>query len=182
MRGVAAPAASRSCRRRRRGGRRNLAVREAGQDLRPRPRARGGARALLPPYHPARSLPPEGIVLIGPADTSTEQRGYLTKYFRERLLPVLTPLAIDAGQPFPYLGNRSPLSGGFDPSDGAVRLSPHHLVGDPPSRPGNAALHQGAGFCPPAYVHPARRRAPAPPVDDLHGLRHRLESCHSRHS
>lgn len=52
-------------------------------------------------------LASEGIVLIGPADTSTEQRGYLTKYFRERLLPVLTPLAIDAGQPFPYLGNRS---------------------------------------------------------------------------
>jgi polyphosphate kinase len=52
-------------------------------------------------------LASEGIVLIGPADTSTEQRGYLTKYFRERLFPVLTPLAIDAGQPFPYLGNRS---------------------------------------------------------------------------
>jgi polyphosphate kinase len=52
-------------------------------------------------------LASEGIVLIGPADTSKEQRRYLTKYFRERLLPVLTPLAIDAGQPFPYLGNRS---------------------------------------------------------------------------
>jgi Polyphosphate kinase len=32
-------------------------------------------------------LASEGIVLIGPADTSTEQRGYLTKYFRERLFP-----------------------------------------------------------------------------------------------
>ena len=52
-------------------------------------------------------LAAEGIVLIGPADISAAQRRYLTKYFRERLLPVLTPLAIDAGQPFPYLGNRS---------------------------------------------------------------------------
>jgi polyphosphate kinase len=41
-------------------------------------------------------LASEGIVLIGPADTSKEQRRYLTKYFRERLLPVLTPLAAPA--------------------------------------------------------------------------------------
>ena len=127
-------------------------------------------------------LASEGIVLIGPADTSTEQRGYLHEVF-----PGATPSRSDPARhrrrtALPLSRQSLALSGGFDPSDGAVRLSPHHLVGDPPSRSGNAALHQSAGFCPPAYVHPARRRAPAPPVDDLHGLRHRLESCHSRHS
>ena len=33
---------------------------------------------------------------------------FLDEYFHRTLLPVLTPLAVDPGRPFPYLGNRSP--------------------------------------------------------------------------
>jgi len=53
-------------------------------------------------------LAAEGIVLLRPKETSDEQERFLEKYFRRTLLPVLTPLAVDPGHPFPYLGNRSP--------------------------------------------------------------------------
>ena len=49
----------------------------------------------------------EGIVLLRPREVEEEQQRYLAEYFRRRLLPVLTPLSVDPGQPFPYLGNRS---------------------------------------------------------------------------
>jgi len=52
-------------------------------------------------------LAAEGIVLLRPKETSEEQQRFLADYFRRTLLPVLTPLAVDPGHPFPYLGNRS---------------------------------------------------------------------------
>jgi polyphosphate kinase len=52
-------------------------------------------------------LAAEGIVLLRPPETSEEQQRFLEEYFRRTLLPVLTPLAVDPGQPFPYLGNGS---------------------------------------------------------------------------
>jgi polyphosphate kinase len=52
-------------------------------------------------------LASEGIVLLHPKEAGEEQQRFLAEYFRRTLLPVLTPLSVDAGQPFPYLGNRS---------------------------------------------------------------------------
>ena len=52
-------------------------------------------------------LAAEGIVLLRPKELSGEQQRFLEEYFRRTLLPVLTPLAVDPGHPFPYLGNRS---------------------------------------------------------------------------
>ena len=52
-------------------------------------------------------LAAEGIVILSTAATDA-QRQFLGDYFRRTLLPVLTPLAVEDGQPFPYLGNRSP--------------------------------------------------------------------------
>jgi len=53
-------------------------------------------------------LTAEGIDLLRPKETSDEQERFLEEYFRRTLLPVLTPLAVDPGHPFPYLGSRSP--------------------------------------------------------------------------
>jgi polyphosphate kinase len=53
-------------------------------------------------------LTAEGIGLLRPKETSGEQERFLEEYFRRTLLPVLTPLAVDPGHPFPYLGSRSP--------------------------------------------------------------------------
>ena len=52
-------------------------------------------------------LAAEGILLLRPKEASEAQQQFLEDYFRRTLLPVLTPLAVDLGHPFPYLGNRS---------------------------------------------------------------------------
>jgi len=48
-----------------------------------------------------------GIVLLRPADLNQEQRTTLEARFARDVWPVLTPLAVDQGHPFPALGNRS---------------------------------------------------------------------------
>lgn len=52
-------------------------------------------------------LASEGIFLLRPKEVTENQARFLEKHFRRSLLPVLTPLAVDASQPFPYLGNCS---------------------------------------------------------------------------
>jgi polyphosphate kinase len=53
------------------------------------------------------ALAREGISVVRPEDATAEQRVQLELFVRKTLLPVLTPLAIDPGHPFPYLANRS---------------------------------------------------------------------------
>ncbi|AKG23870.1 polyphosphate kinase 1 [Calothrix sp. 336/3] len=48
-----------------------------------------------------------GVNLLDYIDLSKEQRTYLQKYFQERVFPVLTPLAVDTGHPFPRMSNLS---------------------------------------------------------------------------
>jgi polyphosphate kinase len=52
-------------------------------------------------------LAAEGVHILRPKDITEAQHRFLDEYFRRTLLPVLTPLAVDPGHPFPYLGNRS---------------------------------------------------------------------------
>jgi len=53
------------------------------------------------------ALEREHVRLVRPKDATSEQRSHLEQYVRRILLPVLTPLAIDPGHPFPHLANRS---------------------------------------------------------------------------
>ena len=48
-----------------------------------------------------------GIYLFDYAELSAEQSNYLDSYFTEQVFPVLTPLAVDSGHPFPYISNLS---------------------------------------------------------------------------
>jgi polyphosphate kinase len=59
------------------------------------------AREVLP------GLEKEGIVLRGINDLTPEDRAHLGDLFRNQVYPVLTPLAIDPGHPFPHLLNKS---------------------------------------------------------------------------
>jgi polyphosphate kinase len=59
------------------------------------------AQELLP------ALAKEGIVILGLKDLSDEHRKHLREVFRREIFPVLTPLAIDPGHPFPHLSNKS---------------------------------------------------------------------------
>ncbi len=52
-------------------------------------------------------LADDGIHLLNYADLSTTQTDYLDRYFNEQVFPVLTPLAVDSGHPFPYISNLS---------------------------------------------------------------------------
>ena len=52
-------------------------------------------------------LAAEGIRIMRPKEIDDAQQRFLDEYFRRTLLPIVTPLAIDPGHPFPYLGNLS---------------------------------------------------------------------------
>jgi polyphosphate kinase len=45
--------------------------------------------------------------LVRPEEMSREQERFLEEFFHRTLYPIVTPLAIDPGHPFPYLANRS---------------------------------------------------------------------------
>ena len=53
------------------------------------------------------ALEKEGIFLHLHKDVNNQQKNNLTTYFRRDIFPVLTPLAVDQGHPFPHLLNKS---------------------------------------------------------------------------
>jgi polyphosphate kinase len=53
------------------------------------------------------SLERHGIRILGLEQLDTATTRTLRRYFEERVFPVLTPLAIDKGHPFPYISNLS---------------------------------------------------------------------------
>ncbi|WP_271253358.1 polyphosphate kinase 1 [Pseudanabaena sp. Chao 1811] len=48
-----------------------------------------------------------GVKLLDYKNIDKKHQHYLTTYFREKLFPVLTPLAVDPAHPFPYISNLS---------------------------------------------------------------------------
>ena len=53
------------------------------------------------------ALDKEGVFLRGQKNLDEKQKESLAKYFLQAIFPVLTPLAIDPGHPFPHLLNKS---------------------------------------------------------------------------
>ncbi|HNX94039.1 MAG TPA: polyphosphate kinase 1 [Holophaga sp.] len=51
----------------------------------------------------------EGIYILKPEQLDAAQREFIQDYFERNLLPLITPLAVDTGHPFPRLGNRAML-------------------------------------------------------------------------
>ncbi|HEX3807488.1 MAG TPA: polyphosphate kinase 1 [Gaiellaceae bacterium] len=71
------------------------------------------------------ALEQEGIVLGTVGDASDEEHGELEQLFLRQIFPVLTPLAVGPGQPFPYISGLS-LSLGLlvrDPEAGEERFA-----------------------------------------------------------
>jgi polyphosphate kinase len=62
-------------------------------------------RLVIDELLPALAM--EGIHLRGFADVTEDGRGWVGAFFKESVLPVLTPLAIDAARPFPLLASLS---------------------------------------------------------------------------
>jgi polyphosphate kinase len=54
-----------------------------------------------------RELAPFGVRLVGMRDLSAGERRAIDEQFESQIFPVLTPLAVDPGHPFPYVSNLS---------------------------------------------------------------------------
>lgn len=54
-----------------------------------------------------RDLAPQGVLVVGYGDIGPDDRAELEEIFRREIYPVLTPLAVDPGHPFPYISNLS---------------------------------------------------------------------------
>src|ERR671920_87610 len=53
------------------------------------------------------ALTEHGIRIVGVGEVSAEERAALDERFRRQIFPVLTPLAVGLGRPFPYISNLS---------------------------------------------------------------------------
>jgi polyphosphate kinase len=53
------------------------------------------------------ALAREGVMLVRPDDLAPEELAQLDSSFKNDIFPVLTPIAIDPGHPFPHLRNKS---------------------------------------------------------------------------
>ena len=53
------------------------------------------------------ALAAEGITIIHWSELATREKDRLCKFFRKRIYPVLTPLAVDPAHPFPYISGLS---------------------------------------------------------------------------
>src|SRR6516225_2500565 len=78
-----------------------------------------------------------GVRLVEPDELSDEERQGLERFFAERVFPILTPLAVDPGHPFPYISNISlnlgillkPMNGS---SNGETRFARVKIPGNVP--------------------------------------------------
>src|SRR5579883_379657 len=52
-------------------------------------------------------LTKHGVHILNYIDLCQDQRVYFQRYFQQRVFPVLTPLAVDTGHPFPRISNQS---------------------------------------------------------------------------
>ena len=88
-----------------------------------------------------------GIVLSDWASLDDDDREYLVDVFHHRIFPVLTPLAVDPGHPFPYISNLSLnlAVSVCDPGTGARRFARLKV---PPLLPRFVVMPDGERFVP----------------------------------
>ncbi|MDQ6690892.1 MAG: polyphosphate kinase, partial [Gemmatimonadota bacterium] len=70
-------------------------------------------------------LAKHGIAIVGMSDLAETELARINQFFESQVFPVLTPLAVDPGHPFPYISNLS-LSIAVqvhDPATGTTRLA-----------------------------------------------------------
>ncbi len=93
------------------------------------------------------ALEAEGLPILDYGRLSKEQRKHLRQYFHRSVQPILTPLAVDAEHPFPFISNLSFNLAVLLPEEegGASRFV---RIKIPDNRPRWIALPDDAGFVP----------------------------------
>jgi polyphosphate kinase len=88
-----------------------------------------------------------GVKVVRWAELDRPQREELNQMFREKIFPVLTPLAVDAGRPFPYISNLSLNLAVLvrDPSAGRMHFA---RIKVPPLLPRFVSFSEGRCFVP----------------------------------
>jgi polyphosphate kinase len=87
-----------------------------------------------------------GIPLLDYAQLDDEQRLHMQQYFRESVEPILTPLAVDVGHPFPFISNLG-LNLGILVRDHGRKKPQFVRIKVPPNRPRWVPV-PGGGFVP----------------------------------
>jgi polyphosphate kinase len=93
------------------------------------------------------ALAAAGIRFSSLAELDAEDLAYLDEVFERRVFPVLTPLAVDPGHPFPYISNLS-LNLAITVRDPATREPRFARVKVPPLLPRFIVLPDGERFVP----------------------------------
>jgi polyphosphate kinase len=127
-------------------------------------------RAFIGAIRPG--LTDQGINLCDWSSLDPTDRRWAEKVFSERIFPVLTPLAVDPGHPFPYISNLSLNLAVIvrDPSEGERRFA---RVKIPPLLPGLLGLPDGHRFVPLEQVIAAHLGAlfPGMEIENHHPFR-----------
>lgn len=114
------------------------------------------ARAVQPMLHAQSTCLYEGILpklaehnvrILDYSELSTEQKQRLQEYYEREVYPILTPLAVDPGHPFPFISDLS-LSLGILLHDPSSDESYFVRVKVPPNRPRWVALETPYHFVP----------------------------------
>ena len=96
--------------------------RAAHGDLAARARARRPAGERPDRQPPAEARSTQGIRLVKPESLSADAQAALDQRFKNEIFPILTPIAIDPGHPFPHLRNKSLNLGVMFQRDGALEV------------------------------------------------------------
>ena len=97
--------------------------------------------------HVMPALRDAGVKVLRWGELDRPQREELNAMFREKIFPVLTPLAVDAGRPFPYISNLSLNLAVLvrDPSAGRMHFA---RIKVPPLLPRFIPFSEGRSFVP----------------------------------
>src|SRR5256712_8039878 len=109
------------------------------------PLAERHARLFLESVMP--SLREAGVQVLRWAELERAQREELNRLFTEKIFPVLTPLAVDSGRPFPYISNLSLNLAVLVRDPGAGRMH-FARIKVPPLLPRFVAFSEGRCFAP----------------------------------
>jgi polyphosphate kinase len=93
------------------------------------------------------ALSAQGVRVLRWSELESPDREELNKLFREKIFPVLTPLAVDAGRPFPYISNLSLNLAVLvrDPNAGKMHFA---RIKVPPLLPRFVSFSEGRSFTP----------------------------------